>query len=233
MRRAFVLVAVIALMLAAGLLRTSEAASGDVILLHGWNGNAADWANAKTAYEAKGYTVYALTLPRGGWAEGDTEINADYVQQYMTDHGITSARLDSHSLGGWLALTIAFVRDDPRVSSVVVRDTKYTDGWGCLLVPDNCATSVIISAVEASANVADPLPVLNLSSLTDQLPGVDCTRTYSGLNHAQYQTSATISAVAAQWPGVNPCAAPTPTSTPSATPTPAPCSWWGHLWGRC
>ena len=228
MRRAIVLVVVAAVIAAFTGIRSSDAESGDVILLHGWNGNAADWANAKAAYESMGFTVHALSLPRQGWAEGDTVINADYVQQYMTDHGITSARLDSHSLGGWLALTIAFSRNDSRVSSVVVRDTKYTEGWGCVLVPDNCATSAIIAAVEAHASAANPLPVLNLSSLTTQLPGVDCTKTYTGLNHAQYQTSAMISAVASQWPGTNPCTTPTPTPTP--TPS---CSWWQWLWGLC
>lgn len=210
----------------------SEAETGDVILLHGWNGKASDWANAKAAYEAEGYTVHALQLPRDGSKIGDTAVNADYVQAYMAANGITSARLDSHSLGGWLALTIAFSRDDPRVQSVVMRDTGYGDGFGCWLVPDLCDGSAITTAVENTATVSDPIPVLHLSSETAVLPGVDCTKRLSGYNHAQYQTSATISAIAAQWPGVSPCApAPTPTATP--TPTPAPCSWWDRLRGRC
>ena len=216
----------------------SSAASGDVILLHGWNGTAADWANAKSAYEAQGYTVHALQLPRDGSRLGDTAINADYVQQYMTTKGITSVRLDSHSLGGWLALTIAFSRDDPRVSSVVLRDSGYGSGLGCWLVPDLCSGSAIVTAVENTATAADPIPVLHLSSESTVLPGVDCTKKISGYNHAQYQTSSVISATAAQWPGVSPCAAATPTPTPtptaSATPTPTPsCSWLQRLWGLC
>lgn len=62
MRRASVLVAVLAFIVAAGLLRTSEAAGGDVILLHGWNGSVSSWNTAKAQYEGAGYTVHVLSL---------------------------------------------------------------------------------------------------------------------------------------------------------------------------
>lgn len=210
-----------------------------VILLHGWNGSASLWDTAKAAYEAQGYTVHALSLPRSGGSAGDTVVNADYVQAYIAGHGLTDVDLDSHSLGGMLALYLTLVRREPAVDAVVLRDSGY-GGIGCWVVPDLCSNSQVVTAVRNAP--ASAVPILNLNSSTAALPQVDCLRTYS-LGHNEFLTNAAVNAVAVAWPEVNPCApsgtptstptnAPTATSTPSATPRPS-CTWWEQLWGRC
>lgn len=236
MRRAFVLVAALTFIVSAGLLRSSEAASGHVICLHGWNGSASNCDTLKARYEAQGYTVHALSLPRSGSSAGDTAINADYVQAYIASNNLTDVKLDGHSLGGWLALTVALVRQDGAVSSVVLRDSGY-GGIGCWLVPDLCSNSAAVAAVKNAP--LSLVPILNLNSSTAPLPQVDCLKVYSGLAHNDFLTNPAVTAAAIGWPVVNPCATPTLTATPSATttptatPTPAPCSWWDRLWGRC
>lgn len=239
MRRAFVLVIVFT-MLSAALLRSSEAASKDVIFLHGWNGSAASWNTARAQYEAAGYTVHVLSLPRVGSSAGDTAVNADYVQGYIDSHDLEGVKLDGHSLGGWLALYLAFgchpaVSGTPAycdgqssVSSVVLRDT----GYGCFFgIPgDQCSGSTMLTQI----NGAPPsgVPILNLSSKTAALPQVDCLKVYGGLSHNDFLSNSAVTAMAIGWPVTNPCAGtPTPTATP--TPTPPPCSWWDRLWGRC
>lgn len=225
----------------------SSAAGRHVVLLHGWNGSASQWNTAKAAYEAQGYTVHALPLPRSGGSAGDTLVNADYVQAYLRDRGLTDVKLDAHSLGGMLALTVALVRRDPAVTSVVLRDSGI-GGIGCWVVPDLCSTSAVVNAVKAAP--ASTVPVLNLNSSTAAMPQVDCLRVYD-LGHNDFLSNTAVTAAAIGWPEANPCApagtptapatptsAPTrtatasPTATPTSTPAPV-CTWWERLWGRC
>ena len=234
MRRACVLVLVLTFATAFGLLRSSEAASGDVICLHGWNDSASDCGRMMTAYESAGYTFHALSLPRSGSAPGDTAINADYVQAYIDANGLTDVKLDGHSLGGWLALYLTLVRGEDE-SSVVLRDT----GDGCFLgfPGDQCSSSFL---AQISSAPASSVPILNLNHSTDALSQVDCLKIYN-LDHYAFLTNAAVTAAAVGWPAVNPCGAtptatPIATTTPTATPTPTPtptCSWWSRLWGRC
>lgn len=229
MRRAIVLVIIFVALAAGGLIRSSEAASGDVILLHGWNGSASSWNTAKAQYEAQGYTVHALSLPRGGSSAGDTAVNADYVQAYIASHNLTDVKLDGHSLGGWLALYLALVRGED-VSSVVLRDT----GTGCWFgIPaDQCSGSTLLAQVNSAS--ASAVPILNLNHSTAGIPQVDCLKVYN-LAHNDFLSNSAVTAAAIGWPGASPCAG-TPTATPAPTPTPTPppaCSWWDRLWGRC
>lgn len=228
MRRAVVLIAALTFIVSAGLLRSSEAASGDVILLHGWNGSASNWSTAKAQYESQGYTVHALALPRSGSSAGDMAVNADYVQGYIASNNLTGVKLDGHSLGGWLALYLTLVRGE-NVTSVVLRDT----GTGCWFgIPgDQCPGSALMAQINDAA--PSSVPILNLSSKTTALPQVDCLKVYSGLAHNDFLSNSVVAAAAIGWPTVSPCAAPTATPTPSPTATPTPCSWWDRLFGRC
>lgn len=230
MRRIVALVVILAVLGAGGLLRSSEAASGDVICLHGWNGSASNCSAMRAPYEAAGYTFHALSLPRSGSSAGDTAVNADYVQAYIASHNLTGVKLDGHSLGGWLALYLTLVRGEG-VSSVVLRDT----GTGCWFgIPgDQCPGSTLLAQINGAP--ASSVPILNLSSKTTALPQVDCLKVFN-LSHNDFLSNSAVTAAAIGWPAVNPCAGtPTPTATPTVTPTPTPtlCSWWDHLWGRC
>lgn len=226
MRRASALIAALTFIVAAGLLRTSEAATGDVILLHGFNDSASDWNAAKAQYEGAGYTVHALALPRNGSSAGDTLVNADYVQAYIASHDLSGVKLDGHSLGGWLALYLTLVRGED-VSSVVLRDT----GTGCFFgIPsDQCPGSSLLAQINAAP--ASGIPILNLNHSTASITQVDCLKIFS-LSHSDFLTNSAVGAAAIGWPGASPCTT-TPTPTPTATPTPTPCSWWDRLRGRC
>lgn len=241
MRRAVVLIAALTFIVSAGLLRSSEAASGqDVILLHGWRGTVGSWDTARPRFEADGDTVHVLPLPRNGDTKGDTIINADYVRAYISDHGLTNVKLVGHSLGGTLAVFVAlgchstFTPGDavctgslPAVTSVVQLDSGY-GGIGCWIVPDLCSSSTVMSRIKAIAPTA--LPVLALKSDNETYPHVDCRVVYTGLDHNAFQTTTPVLNQAAGWPETNPCG---PTSIPTPTPSPTPCSWWDRLRGRC
>lgn len=211
-----------------------QQATCDVVLIHGWRGNASDWDSSRPAYAAQGCNVHAPQLPTDYGQPGDIITNARFVQQYLTDHGLTSVRFDSHSAGGATALLIAFAWNDPRVTSVVLRDTSRPTGFGCWAVPDLCSNSDVWDAIDAVAP-GDPIPVLHLAGDADPIPQVDCLKVYSGYSHDRFQTAAVFGQVAAAWPGTSPCApSPTPTPTPTPSPTPTPtCSWWQRLWRLC
>ncbi|MGE0228835.1 MAG: esterase/lipase family protein [Dehalococcoidia bacterium] len=233
----------------------ASSARRDVVLLHGWRGNPGSWDSEAARYRAAGDTVHQLDLPEEGDQAGDTARNAASVADYIADHHLTNVKLDGHSLGGWLALYVALGcrpstatspaacdAPNPAVTSVVLRDT----GTGCFFKRpgDQCPGSELLAVL--SASTPSPLPVLNLSSKSTQLPQVDCTRVFSGLSHAQFQSDVQVSAAAVGWPDVSPCSAPatvTSTPRPTVTATPAPtaaptatpssCSWLARLLGWC
>lgn len=204
-----------------------------VILLYGWSGNTSSWSTAQAAYVAGGCIaptcmVYTLGL-NGGWSAGDTERNAQTVDNFIAANHLTNVKLDGHSLGGWLALDVALVHRNPAVTSVVLRDTGYGCvyyyqwGIGWVGTPgDQCAGSALLTALAGAP--ASSVPILNLSHLTDALPQVDCLRVYN-LDHSAFQTNAAVNAAAIAWPGVNPCVTPsaTPAPTRSPVPTATPC----------
>lgn len=171
-----------------------------VILLHGFNGSPTNFSTAKAAAEAQGYKVYVPKLPYAGWSAGDTAKNAAFLQQYMTQNGITSAKLDGHSLGGWLAMYMALVVRDARVSSVVLRDTGTGCFWG--IPPDQCPGSTLLNQLAAAPYSA--VPILNLNHLSTLHPQVDCTVVFN-LSHDAFRTDARVNAAAIGWSGVNPC----------------------------
>lgn len=173
-----------------------------VVLLYGWNGSPSNWNTAKTAYQAKGYTVHVLSLPRAGWSAGDTKVNADYVQSYIASKGLTDVKLDGHSLGGWLAMYVALVRQDPAVSSVVLRDTGTGCVWG--IPGDQCLGSEMLKAITAAPQ--SPVPILNLNHLSTVHPQVDCTKVFN-LSHSAFLTDSRVNAAAIGWSGVSPCSA--------------------------
>lgn len=182
-----------------------RAGSGDVILIYGWMGSAAKWDTAKAAYEAQGYTVHALTLPRDFSHAGDVKINAEYVQQYMTDHGIAQARIDGHSMGGITTLYLATVKRDPRILSGVMRDSgTVSGGVQCWFVPDSCTSSAAIKAIAASPPPAVPILLMRqpTTSGTDQY--ARCVRVFS-ISHNEFLTDSRVNAAAVAWPSVNPC----------------------------
>ena len=237
MRRIAALVAILVALVAGGLLRSSEAASGDVIFLHGWNGSASSWNTAKAQYESAGFTVHVLSLPRAGGSAGDTQVNADYVRAYIASNGLTNVKLVGHSLGGTLAVYLSLGCSSAStcsgsyapVSSVVMLDSGY-GGFGCWLVPDLCSNSTVMTRIKSFAPTA--LPIIDIRSENEAYPHADCIKVYAGMGHNTFQTDSSVLADSIAWPGTNPCAGtPTPTATP--TPTPTPCSWWDRLLGRC
>lgn len=224
----------------------TKAAGRDVILLHGWTRNASDWNTAKTQYEAAGFRVHALNLPANGQRSGDVDINANYVEEYISDNHLTNVQVDGHSLGGYLVYELIRVRKNPAITSAVTRDSAVhgpaMTGIYCiegLGVPDQC------NGAERQQILSAPLatvPILNLGSAqytSTSLPDVDCTKTYN-LDHLAFSSNSQVTAAAIQWAkGENPCASvatPTRTATPAPTATPTPsstCSSWMRFFGLC
>lgn len=165
-----------------------------VLLLYGFNGSTSNWNTAKAAYQAKGYDVRVLSLPRSGWSAGDTVKNADFVEAYIKSNNLTNVKLDGHSLGGWLALYVATVRANPAVSAVVLRDTGTGCFWG--IPADQCSGSSLLKslAVAPLSNVR----VLNLNHSSTPVYNVDKTSVYN-LEHNTFLTNAAVNAEAISW----------------------------------
>ena len=196
-----------------------------VIFLHGWTGNASNWTQAKAAYEAAGFTAHALNLPRAGTQAGDTWVNADYVENYIAQNGLSRVQVDGHSLGGTLVYELIRVRRNPAIVSAVTRDSNIhgpaTAGlfcWPGLGVPDQCAGSVRNGIL--SAPLAD-VPILNVSVAGAALADVDC-NLKRDISHANFPADATVTSWAVTWAqGGNPCNPSTPTATTTSAPAPS------------
>lgn len=170
---------------------------GIVLLLFGLNGSVSSWNTAKAAYEAQGYQVHALQLPRAGWSAGDTKVNADYVEGFIAQNGLTNVKVDGHSLGGWLALELIEVRKNPAITKGVLRDT----GYGCFFgIPgDQCSGSALLTGIAAAVKATPPtVPVLNLNHLSTALPGVTKLTVYN-ISHAAFLTDSRVNAAAVAW----------------------------------
>lgn len=181
-----------------------ESSGRNIVLIHGWNGNTSSWNTAKAAYQANGDTVHVLSMPKNSFfmRSGDAVTNAKYVQKYIQDNNLTNVVLDGHSLGAMESLYIALVLKEPRVTSVVMRDTGFISGSACWLIPDLCTTSSFANAIKnASVN---PIPIIHFSDQTTVLSQVDCTRQFF-LDHNAFQTNSQVIAEAIAWPITNPC----------------------------
>lgn len=223
------LIAIVSISLALSSHR-SEASAKNVILLYGWKGAVNSWSTAKADYIAQGYNVYVPTLADGTRA-GDTVKNAKLIQDYITANGLTNVKLDGHSLGGWLALYIAFGCTNengcsgynPAVTSVVLRDT----GTGCFFgqPPDQCDGSSLRTVIKNAPQSSTPILEVKTAS-TVVPPQVDCSQIRNDLKHNDFLSNLAVTSLAIGWPDVNPCLTGTPisptsiTSTPSPTPTP-------------
>ncbi len=203
MKRAIIAsLALLALLFAAGGGGATEAAPAKaVVLLHGWNRTANDWNTAKAQYEAAGFKVYALKLPKSGSRAGDTRKNADAVQAFITSNGLTDVMVDGHSLGGTLVYELIRVRRDARITAAVTRDSRIQastgdTGLNCWFVPDQCE-----GGSQRKAILAAPLatvPILNVSASTAGQADVDCNRNKS-LSHLAFLTDAQVTGWAIEW----------------------------------
>lgn len=208
-----------------------------VILLHGWHSSPGWWVIAELQYRAAGFDVHALQLPRDGTQDGDTTANADYVERYIEDRGLTNVQVDGHSLGGVLVYELVRVRRNAAIVSAVTRDSNVQDpvgydgticSWwlpvlvGSTIIPDQCEDSSVRQAIMEAAP-AD-VPVLNLSSNDQEQPDVMCHRRYD-IWHNNFLFNLNVTNDAVAWAqGENPCSSP---------PEAVPCPWWLGMWGLC
>ncbi len=102
-------------------LRFSKMGEGKqiILLIHGFGGDADRWLFTQQPLSSSA-TVYALDLPGHGQSgkdviDGSIDALAKTVLAFMDEVGIHSAQLVGHSLGGAIALKVAFL-DPERVS---------------------------------------------------------------------------------------------------------------------
>lgn len=221
---------VLAVALVAFLARPADADVRHVILLHGWGGSGDQWDDARKEYEKAGFTVHALTLPRGGFLPGDTWVNADFVESYIEEHDLKDVQLDGHSLGGTLVFELIRVRRNEAVVSAVTRDSNIHTwpnfGFVCWFIPDQCMNLVrffILFAPQAD------VPVLQMSARPQSLPDTDCSLVMDK-RHSEFLHDAAATRAAVLWAqGKDPCAM----AGPTPTPVPDDCRWWKWLLGWC
>jgi pimeloyl-ACP methyl ester carboxylesterase len=210
----------------------------NVILLHGWYGDAESWDTAKAQYEAAGFKVFALSLPREGTQMGDTLVNARYVEDFISSHHLTNVQVDGHSLGGFVVYELVRVIRDPAIVSAITRDSAIQDwtgdfgpicsDWltrllGSTIIPDQCEGSLVRNLILQSAP-AD-VPVLNISSRLTSQDDVGCHRSYF-IFHTDFLSDRRVTADAILWAeGINPC-----TTGPASS---ADCVWWQRLLHFC
>lgn len=104
------------------------AASSPVVILHGLLGSSSNWRSIARRL-AEHHRVFVVDLPNHGESPHVEHMNypamADDVRAFLDEHGIDSATLIGHSMGGKTAMRLAL--DDPdRVERLVVVDIAPT-----------------------------------------------------------------------------------------------------------
>lgn len=104
-----------------------SASGAPVLLVHGLGSRAEDWANLMPQLKQAGFHVYAIDLL--GYGDSARPANAtysipeeaQYVEEFMSQHGLQMVSLVGWSMGGWVAMRVAL--DAPqRIRNLVLCD---------------------------------------------------------------------------------------------------------------
>ncbi len=127
--------------MAVQLLQYSRFGSGEpLVILHGLFGSSKNWQSLAKLF-GENYSVYAVDLRNHGTSFHDSEMNyaimADDVRRLLDYLNIQSCRIIGHSMGGKVAMTLAYACPD-LVSKLVVADiapVTYQHHHNSLLEP--------------------------------------------------------------------------------------------------
>jgi pimeloyl-ACP methyl ester carboxylesterase len=106
-----------------------EGGSGaPVVLVHGLGSRAEDWANLMPQLKQAGFHVYAIDLlgygrsARPATATYSIPEEAQYVEDFIAQHGLQKVNLVGWSMGGWVSMRVAL--DQPeRIGRLVLCDS--------------------------------------------------------------------------------------------------------------
>jgi pimeloyl-ACP methyl ester carboxylesterase len=106
-----------------------EGGSGTpVVLVHGLGSRAEDWANLMPALKQAGFHVYAIDLLGYGRSARPADATysipeeAQYVEEFIAQHGLQKVNLVGWSMGGWVSMRVAL--DQPeRIGRLVLCDS--------------------------------------------------------------------------------------------------------------
>lgn len=113
-----------------------SASGAPVLLVHGLGSRAEDWANLMPQLKQAGFHVYAIDLL--GYGDSARPANAtysipeeaQYVEEFMSQHGLQMVSLVGWSMGGWVAMRVAL--DAPRR----IRNLVLCDAAGIRFQPE-------------------------------------------------------------------------------------------------
>lgn len=113
-----------------------SASGAPVLLVHGLGSRAEDWANLMPQLKQAGFHVYAIDLL--GYGDSARPANAtysipeeaQYVEEFMSQHGLQKVSLVGWSMGGWVAMRVAL--DAPRR----IRNLVLCDAAGIRFQPE-------------------------------------------------------------------------------------------------
>ncbi len=111
--------------MAAQLLHYNQFGSGEpLVILHGLFGSSKNWQSLAKSF-SENYSVYTVDLRNHGTSFHDSEMNyvvmADDVRRLLDFLNIQSCRIIGHSMGGKVAMVLAYVCPD-LVSKLIIAD---------------------------------------------------------------------------------------------------------------
>ncbi len=96
-----------------------------LLILHGFLGMSDNWKTLGTRYAEEGFEVHLIDQRNHGRSFWSEEFNytvlAEDVQRYLADHGLPSAHILGHSMGGKTAMQFACTYAE-KVDSLIVAD---------------------------------------------------------------------------------------------------------------
>ncbi|MEV6159025.1 alpha/beta fold hydrolase [Nonomuraea sp. NPDC052129] len=170
-----------------------------VILVHGWNGSATEFAQMQTALEQAGYPTYAIDLP-GEENLANAQAIADLVEQARGEHGGSKVSLVGHSMGGLSArYYLKSLGGAAKTLSYISMGTGQLGYWPACLLPAGqggqmCPTSSFITQLNSGDPTPDPVRYTLLTSSLDEtrndvIAGVWCRAEFAGVAHADEPAS--------------------------------------------
>lgn len=98
-----------------------QGSDNKILLVHGWESNAARWISFLPYLQQLNMTIFALEAPAHGWSSGkefNVPLYADFIQVVMTQH--QPQFIVGHSIGGAACLYHRYLHPNPWVKRMVV-----------------------------------------------------------------------------------------------------------------
>ena len=171
---------------ALGATAPAAAAEGDpVLLIHGYRGDDATWADTIAMFAAANRTAIAIDLP-----SEDNIVNANYIADYVASRGWSRVDIVGQSMGGLSARWYIKMLKPGVVDAYVSLGTPQYGLWSACTLPSwyggqMCPSSSFLSRLNKNDDTPGRVAWTTIYSTTDGIVPTSASRLDGGACHVQ------------------------------------------------